>query len=106
MFKTIKDSVKFFINAFKDEVEEGWMFENDEADKEFKGKVVEVLPNKFFKVKGAADNGTTYYFLCHFSGRMRRKLGNKSISAGDTVKFEISPYDLNRGRITNVFKKG
>lgn len=106
MFKTIKDSVKFFVNSLKDEVQEGWMFENDEDKKEIKGKVVEILPNKFFKVKGVTDKGKNMYHICHFSGRMRRKLGNKSISVGDTVKFYVNPYDLNRGRITNVFKKG
>ena len=61
---------------------------------EFEGKVVEALPNATFRV--ALDNG--HKILAHISGRMRKHYIR--IMPGDTVKVEVSPYDLNRGRIT------
>jgi len=42
------------------------------------------------------DNG--HKVLAHISGRMR--MHYIKILPGDKVKVEISPYDLNRGRIT------
>jgi len=61
---------------------------------EVDGKVVENLPNAFFRVK--LDNGHTV--LAHISGKMRKYYIR--ILPGDTVKVELSPYDLTRGRIT------
>jgi translation initiation factor IF-1 len=61
---------------------------------EVSGKVVENLPNAFFRVK--LDNGMTV--LAHISGKMRKYYIR--ILPGDTVKVELSPYDLTRGRIT------
>jgi translation initiation factor IF-1 len=60
---------------------------------EVDGKVVESLPNAFFRVK--LDNGHTV--LAHISGKMRKYYIR--ILPGDTVKVELSPYDLTRGRI-------
>jgi translation initiation factor IF-1 len=42
------------------------------------------------------DNG--HKVLAHISGKMR--MHYIKILPGDKVKIEISPYDLNRGRIT------
>ena len=57
------------------------------------GKVEEVLPNAMFRVK--LENEHT--ILGHISGKMRQ---NKiQILLGDTVRVEMSPYDLSRGRI-------
>jgi translation initiation factor IF-1 len=57
------------------------------------GTIQEVLPNAMIKIK--LENNHT--ILGHISGRMRQ---NKiQILEGDTVKVEISPYDLTRGRI-------
>jgi len=42
------------------------------------------------------DNG--HKILAHISGKMR--MHYIKILPGDTVKVEISPYDLSRGRIT------
>jgi translation initiation factor IF-1 len=42
------------------------------------------------------DNG--HKVLAHISGKMR--MHYIKILPGDKVKVEISPYDLNRGRIT------
>lgn len=57
------------------------------------GKVEEVLPNAMFRVKLEND----HTILGHISGKMRQ---NKiQILLGDTVRVEMSPYDLTRGRI-------
>ena len=56
-------------------------------------KVVEALPNAMFKVR--LENG--HEILAHVSGKMRMHFIR--ILPDDTVTVEISPYDLNRGRI-------
>jgi len=61
---------------------------------EVEGVVVEPLPNAMFRVK--LDNG--HLVLAHISGKMR--MHYIKILAGDRVTVELSPYDLNRGRIT------
>jgi translation initiation factor IF-1 len=61
---------------------------------EVEGVVVEPLPNAMFRVK--LDNG--HVVLAHISGKMR--MHYIRILAGDKVTVELSPYDLNRGRIT------
>jgi translation initiation factor IF-1 len=61
---------------------------------EVEGKVVEPLPNAMFRVE--LDNG--HKVLAHISGKMRMHF--IKILPGDKVTLELSPYDLNRGRIT------
>jgi translation initiation factor IF-1 len=56
-------------------------------------KVKEALPNAMFKVE--LENG--HEILAHVSGKMRMHFIR--ILPGDTVMVEMSPYDLNRGRI-------
>jgi translation initiation factor IF-1 len=56
-------------------------------------EVTEALPNAMFKVK--LENG--HQILAHVSGKMRMHFIR--ILPGDTVTVEMSPYDLNRGRI-------
>ena len=56
-------------------------------------KVMEALPNAVFKVE--LENG--HEILAHVSGKMRMHFIR--ILPGDTVTVEMSPYDLNRGRI-------
>jgi translation initiation factor IF-1 len=56
-------------------------------------KVREALPNAMFKVE--LENG--HEVLAHVSGKMRMHFIR--ILPGDTVTVEMSPYDLNRGRI-------
>ena len=56
--------------------------------------VVEPLPNAMFRVE--LDNG--HKVLAHVSGKMRMHFIR--ILPGDRVTVELSPYDLNRGRIT------
>jgi translation initiation factor IF-1 len=61
---------------------------------ETEGKIIEALPNAMFKVE--LENG--HVVLAHVSGKMRMNFIR--ILPGDKVKLELSPYDLNRGRIT------
>ena len=61
---------------------------------EVEGKIVEALPNTFFKVK--LSNG--HIITAHISGKLRMNFIR--IIEGDTVKLEMSPYDLTKGRIT------
>ena len=65
---------------------------------EMEGEIVEALPNTMFKVQ--LDNG--HEVLGHISGKMRRHYIR--ILPGDRVKIELSPYDLDRGRITYRYK--
>jgi translation initiation factor IF-1 len=57
------------------------------------GLVVDILPNATFKVQ--LENGHTV--LSYVSGKMRRF--EIRIIMGDRVELELTPYDLNRGRI-------
>jgi translation initiation factor IF-1 len=65
---------------------------------EMEGEITEALPNTMFRVK--LDNG--HEVLGHISGKMRRHYIR--ILPGDRVKIELSPYDLDRGRITYRYK--
>ena len=56
--------------------------------------VIEALPNAMFKVR--LENG--HEVLAHISGKLRQNFIR--ILPGDTVRVELSPYDLTRGRIT------
>ena len=60
--------------------------------------VTETLPNAMFKVK--LENN--HEVLAHVSGRMRKNFIR--ILPGDRVAVELSPYDLNRGRIVYRYK--
>lgn len=60
---------------------------------EFKGKVLEVLPNAMFRVE--LENG--HKILAHSAGKMRKN--RIRVLEGDTVVVEMTPYDLTKGRI-------
>jgi translation initiation factor IF-1 len=61
---------------------------------DLEGKVVEVLPNSTFKVK---VDGMEHSIICYMGGKLKQ---NKiKVILGDSVKFEVSPYDLTKGRI-------
>jgi len=62
------------------------------------GKVVEALPNTLFRVKLEDGN----LILCHLSGKMR--IHYIKILPGDSVKVELTPYDMTKGRITYRLK--
>ncbi len=61
--------------------------------------VHETLPNAMFKVE--LENNQ-HQVLAHISGKMRKNFIR--ILPGDKVLVELSPYDLNRGRITYRYK--
>lgn len=61
---------------------------------EFEGIIKESLPNAMFRVE--LENG--HMVLAHISGKIRKNF--IKILPGDKVKVELTPYDLNRGRIT------
>ena len=60
---------------------------------EVQGKVTEALANAQFRVE--LDNGHT--LIAHAAGRLRQNFIR--IIPGDSVKIEVSSYDLNKGRI-------
>ncbi len=61
---------------------------------EYEGVIDEVLPNTMFRVKLENGHAVTAYA----SGKIRKH--RIRILAGDRVTVAISPYDLDRGRIT------
>jgi len=60
---------------------------------EFEGEVVEAFRNGMYKI--LLDNG--HETLGYTAGKMRRY--RIKILPGDRVNVELSPYDLDRGRI-------
>jgi translation initiation factor IF-1 len=61
---------------------------------EVEGSIVEVLPNQMFKVQ--LDN--EHIVTCYTGGKMRQF--RIRLVAGDRVRIEMTPYDLDKGRIT------
>ena len=61
---------------------------------EVEGKIMTVLPGTMFRVQ--LTNG--HMVLAHISGKLRKHF--IKIAAGDKVKMEMSPYDLDKARIT------
>ena len=61
---------------------------------EANGKVDEVLPDSRFRV--TLENG--HQLIAYSGGKMRKH--RIRVLAGDRVSIEMSPYDLNKGRIT------
>ena len=68
---------------------------------EVEGKVIVVLPGTMFKVELLKSPG--HVVLAHISGKLRKNF--IKIAAGDTVKMEMSPYDLDKARITFRMKE-
>jgi translation initiation factor IF-1 len=66
---------------------------------EVDGTVIEALPNTQFRVE--LENG--HEVLAYLSGKMRKHYIR--VLLGDQVKVEVSPYDLERGRIIYRYKK-
>lgn len=66
---------------------------------EVEGRVVEKLPNAMFRVK--LGNGG-HIVLATISGKMRMNFIR--ILPGDKVTVELTPYDLEHGRITYRYK--
>ncbi len=66
----------------------------DDKSIEVEGKIVAVLPGTMFRVE--LTNG--HVVLAHISGKLRKHF--IKIMAGDMVRMEMSPYDLEKARIT------
>ena len=60
---------------------------------EFKGKVMDLLPNAMFRVK--LENGHTV--TAHTAGKLRKN--RIRVLQGDNVTVEMTPSDLTKGRI-------
>lgn len=65
---------------------------------EIDGTVLEALPNATFRVE--LENG--HVVLCHIAGKMR--MHYIRILPRDKVKVELTPYSLDKGRITYRYK--
>ncbi|VAW96030.1 Translation initiation factor 1 [hydrothermal vent metagenome] len=61
---------------------------------EMEGTVIDTLPNTMFRVE--LENG--HVVTAHISGKMRKNYIR--ILTGDVVTVQLTPYDLNKGRIT------
>ncbi|MCS6819994.1 MAG: translation initiation factor IF-1 [Chitinophagales bacterium] len=62
------------------------------------GIITEALSNAMFRVR--LENG--HELIAHISGKMR--MNYIKILPGDKVQLEMSPYDLNKGRIIFRYK--
>jgi translation initiation factor IF-1 len=67
---------------------------------EVEGTVVEALPNTQFRVE--LENGHT--IMAYLSGKIRKYYIR--VLLGDRVRVEISPYDMEKGRIVYRYKDG
>jgi translation initiation factor IF-1 len=61
---------------------------------ELTGTIVETLPGAQFRVE--LENG--HKIIAHVAGKMRKHFIR--IVPGDSVTVELTPYDLDKGRIT------
>ena len=65
---------------------------------EMEGEVIEALRNSMFRIR--LDNG--HETLGYSAGKMKRY--RIRLFLGDRVKVELSPYDLDRGRIVYRYR--
>ena len=66
---------------------------------EVEGRVIEVMRNATFKVEIVnAKSGNKHIVEAYLSGKLYKN--NIKVLEGDSVKIELSPYDLTKGRIT------
>lgn len=70
---------------------------------ELEGVVEEAFPNATFRVRVTSEQfkDKNLELLCTLAGRMR--INRVRILPGDKVKLEMTPYDLEKGRITYRF---
>ena len=61
---------------------------------EFKGKVIDLLPNAMFRVQLEENN---HIITAHTAGKLRKN--RIRVLQGDNVTVEVTPYDLTKGRI-------
>jgi translation initiation factor IF-1 len=65
---------------------------------EMEGEVLEAFPSGMFRV--GLDNG--HELIAYTAGKMRRY--RIRVNPGDRIKVELSPYDLDRGRIVYRYR--
>jgi len=70
------------------------MIQEKEQPIEVEGTVTVVLPGTMFRV----ELPNKHMVLAKVCGKMRKRWVR--ITTGDRVKMEMSPYDLNKARIT------
>lgn len=73
--------------------DEGGVIAEKEVKVEFEGEIVESLRNRMFRIR--LDNG--HELIGYTAGRLKRY--RIRMLLGDRVRVELSPYDLDRGRI-------
>jgi translation initiation factor IF-1 len=61
---------------------------------ELEGSIIDVLPNQTYKVE--LDN--KHLITCYTAGRLKQH--RIRLVLGDKVRIEMTPYDLEKGRIT------
>lgn len=66
------------------------------------GVVEECFPNTTFQVRVTSQEAKDHTLLCHLAGRMR--VNKVRILPGDRVRLEMTPYDLQKGRIVYRFR--
>lgn len=66
------------------------------------GIVEETFPNATFRVRIQSEQAQGHELHCTLAGRMR--VNRVRILPGDRVKVEMTPYDLEKGRITYRFR--
>ena len=79
-------------------IAEGGVIAEKEEKIEMEGEIIESLRNRMFKIR--LDNG--HEMLGYTAGRMKRY--RIRMLLGDRVRIELSPYDLDRGRIVYRLK--
>ncbi len=65
------------------------------------GVVEEAFPNATFRVRVTSDQAKGHELHCTLAGRMR--VHRVRILPGDRVRVEMTPYDLEKGRIVYRF---
>lgn len=65
------------------------------------GIIEETFPNASFQVRILSPQAKDHQLLCHLAGGMRVR--RVRILPGDRVKVEMTPYDLQKGRIVYRF---
>ena len=61
---------------------------------EFKGKVIDLLPNAMFRDQLEGNNKIV---IAHTAGKLRKN--RIRVLQGDNVTVEVTPYDITKGRI-------
>jgi translation initiation factor IF-1 len=85
--------LKIWLKCVEDKKEKTEKVAKEEALK-FEGRVTEVLGNAMFRVR---LKDSDHEIVAYLGGKLRQN--EIKIIAGDVVTMEVSPYDMNKGRI-------